>query len=198
MLWRFARAVFVSRAYIPVSTGILLVLTTGLGLTLLMRAGAWPPAFLRAQPAVIITQPQQPTTVSRAPQIRAAVLGAVRTPGVYAVSSDARVRDLVAQAGGLLSTADVQRVDLAAPLPSMDAVYVPHIGERLPPLANGKLDLNAASADDIRNATGISATTAKRIITYRSAHGPFTAVNQLLLVPVSRASYDRMADLVTV
>jgi DNA uptake protein ComE-like DNA-binding protein len=47
-------------------------------------------------------------------------------------------------------------------------------------------------------ALGITLTTARKIVAYRTAHGDFTAVSQLLLVPISRTVYDRIKDLVTV
>ena len=66
------------------------------------------------------------------------------------------------------------------------------------PQAGGKLDINRANAEQMHDALGISLTIARRIVAYRATHGSFTAVSQLLLVPISRATYDRMKDLVTV
>jgi DNA uptake protein ComE-like DNA-binding protein len=60
------------------------------------------------------------------------------------------------------------------------------------------VNLNIASVTDLHNALGISTTVARKIVTYRSAHGTFTAVSQLLLVPVSKATYDRINDLVAI
>ncbi len=71
-------------------------------------------------------------------------------------------------------------------------VYVPHVGETAPLLLGGKLDLNTANEHDLHNALGISLQIARRIVAYRVAHGQFTAVSQLLLVPISRATYDHI------
>ena len=65
---------------------------------------------------------------------------------------------------------------------------------QLPFERGGKIDLNAASADELHRALGISLTIARRIVTYRAAHGAFSAVSQLLLVPVSKTTYDRIKD----
>jgi DNA uptake protein ComE-like DNA-binding protein len=62
----------------------------------------------------------------------------------------------------------------------------------------GKLDLNRASAQQMPDALGSSLALAQRIVASRAAHGSFTGVSPLLLVPISRTTYDRRQDLVTV
>jgi DNA uptake protein ComE-like DNA-binding protein len=168
------------------------LLTTGIGYELLQQSGNWPPGFLRPHPTVAITGPG----INQ--QIEGYVLGAVLRPGVYSLDRGARVRDLVLDAGGLLDNADITRVDLAALLADGQAVYVRRLGEQVPLQLGGKLNLNVASETDLHNALGITTSIARKIVAYRAAHGLFTAVSQLLLVPVSKATYDRIKDLVTV
>lgn len=167
-------------------------LTIGIGYLLLARTGNWPPAFMRPHPTVAITGPG----VNQ--QIEGYVLGAVLRPGVYSLQRGARVRELVVAAGGLLDTADITRVDLAGLLADGQAVYIPRLGEQVPLQLGGKLNLNAASETDLHNALGVTTSIARKIVAYRAAHGPFTSVSQLLLVPVSKATYDRVKDLVTI
>ncbi|HEV2461283.1 MAG TPA: helix-hairpin-helix domain-containing protein [Ktedonobacterales bacterium] len=177
-----------SRAYLPISLSLTVVLLAGTSLDLIVRAGAWPPAFLRPHPAIVITNPGVSVTAT----IQASVLGAVRSPGVYTLVRGSHVQDLVEAAGGVLTTADLSRVELGAVLADGQSVYVPHSGEQIPVERNGKIDLNAATATQLRDALGITLTTARHIVDYRAAHGRFTAVSQLLLVPVSRTIYDRI------
>ena len=167
-------------------------LTAALVYELLQRTGNWPPAFTRANPTVAITGPSVNQTVE------GYVLGAVLRPGVYSLHRGARVRELVEAAGGLLDNADITRVDLAGLLADGQSVYIPRLGEQTPLQLGGKLNLNVASATDLHNALGITSSVARKIVAYRAAHGPFTAVSQLLLVPVSQATYDRIKDLITV
>lgn len=167
-------------------------LTAALVYELLQRTGNWPPAFTRANPTVAITGPSVNQTVE------GYVLGAVLRPGVYSLHRGARVRELVEAAGGLLDNADITRVDLAGLLADGQSVYIPRLGEQTPLQLGGKLNLNVASATDLHNALGITSSVARKIVAYRVAHGPFTAVSQLLLVPVSQATYDRIKDLITV
>lgn len=164
----------------------------GIGYQMLLRTGNWPLAFMRPHPTVAITGPGLTQSVE------GYVLGAVLRPGVYSLHRGARVRELVEAAGGLLDTADITRVDLASLLADGQSVYVPRLGEQVPLQLGGKLDLNAASVTDLHNALGITTSIARKIIAYRAAHGNYTAVSQLLLVPISQASYDRIKDLVTV
>lgn len=147
-----------------------------------------------AQSAIAISGPG----VETATTITAYILGDVAMPGVYTLSAGARVQDLVAAAGGAGSDADMTQVDLAARVSDGQEVYVPRVGEKIPLTLGGKVDINVASANDLHNALGIQLATARRIVAYRAAHGSFTAVSQLLLVPISRATYDHIKTLVTV
>jgi competence protein ComEA len=167
-------------------------LTVGIAVMMLERSGNWPPAFARAHPTIAITGPGINQT------IEGYVLGAVLRPGVYTMQRGARVKDLVIAAGGLLDNADITRVEMAGLLADGQSVYVPRLGEKVPLQLGGKVNLNVASVTDLHNALGISTTVARKIVNYRSAHGTFTAVSQLLLVPVSKATYDRIKDLVTI
>jgi competence protein ComEA len=167
-------------------------LTAGIVVMLLELSGNWPHAFARARPTIAITGPGINQT------IEGYVLGAVLRPGVYTMQRGARVKDLVIAAGGLLDNADITRVEMAGLLADGQSVYVPRLGETVPLQLGGKVNLNVASITDLHNALGISTTVARKIVNYRSAHGAFTAVSQLLLVPVSKATYDRIKDLVTI
>ena len=184
-----------SRYYFPGAVLALLVLTLGAVGGMLVRYGAVTVPFAQTHGSIVITGPG----VSDDPQqIQAYILGAVTTPGVYALAPGSRVHDLIDSAGGPTSDADLTTVALAAPLGDGQTVYVPHVGETPPLLLGGKVNLNTANDADLHSALGISLDIARRIVAYRVAHGQFTAVSQLLLVPVSRTTYDDIKDLVTV
>lgn len=183
-----------SRWYVGVSAALALVLLTGTSVAALTHTGVFPPAFLQPQSHITITGPG----IASSTRIQAYALGAVRTPGVYTLTEGARVHDLIEFAGGALSDADLSRVNLAAVLSDGSSVYVPLVGEVVPLERGGKIDLNVATAAQLHNALGITLTTARHIVAYRAERGGFTAVSQLLLVPISRTIYDRIKDLVTV
>jgi competence protein ComEA len=183
-----------SRAYAVLSAAVMLVLAVACTVQVLQRIGDWPPQLVQTRSAVTISGAGTGPSAT----IQAYVLGAVRHPGVYALPQGARVHDLIALAGGASPEADLTRVNLASAVSDGQSVYVPAVGEQVPLEAGGKLNINAASAEDLHHALGLSLTESRKIVNYRTAHGNFTAVSQLLLVPISRATYDKIKDLVTV
>lgn len=183
------------RAFPLVSGLITLALVLGIGINLLRRMGQWPPVLFASPPAVVIAGPG---VVASTSQVQFDVLGAVRHPGTYTLQEGSRVRDAIAAAGGMLLTADAMQVGMDALVSDGGFVYVPHVGEVLPALEDGRVLLNVATAEQLHDALGMSLVIARRIVAYRDAHGSYTAVSQLLLVPLSRTEYDRIKLLVTV
>jgi competence protein ComEA len=118
-------------------------------------------------------------------------------PGVYRVPNGARVEDVVTAAGGPSADADLQAVALAARVTDGSRVYVPRQGESPPagmatavatsagpavtsPTLAAPLDLNQATEDELDLLPGVGPATAKAIVDYRTAHGPFSSVDDLL------------------
>ena len=62
--------------------------------------------------------------------VRIHVAGAVIRPGVYTVSSSARVVDAVTAAGGATSNADLERINLAQKIVDTEQVFVPFRSSR--------------------------------------------------------------------
>ena len=61
------------------------------------------------------------------------------------------------------------------------------------------LDLNSATAEQLRQVPGIGPTLAKRIVTLREKSGPFRRVDDLLALPrVTRAVVEKMRPYLTV
>ncbi len=124
---------------------------------------------------------------------------------------DARVYQLLRMAGGPLPNANLVALNMAARLNDGQEVYVPVIGETPPtysggvpgpgtssPTGSGQLvNINTATVDEMRQTLHISARMAQKIIDYRTQHGNYTSVDQLLQV-VSKATYSKINDQVTV
>jgi competence protein ComEA len=179
---------------VPVTLAVIAVLAVGIVVQFLAIAGALPGA--RSSHAGVVIS--GPGISGNGDQIQAYALGAVVSPGVYALPRGARVHDLVAAAGGATADADLTRVSLAGALADGGTVYVPRVGESIPLMLGGKLNINTASEQDFRYALGVGSDIARRIVAYRAEHGPFTAISQLLLAPISQTTYDRIRLLVTV
>lgn len=145
-------------------------------------------------------------------EIHVYVVGAIKHPGVYTLPSGARVYQLLQAAGGALPNANLVALNLAAQLSDGQEVYVLVNGEIPPTYVGGVpgpgggsntantgqlININTASADQIRQALHTSSTTAQNIVNYRLQHGSYTSIDQLQQV-VSKSIYDKIKDLVTI
>jgi competence protein ComEA len=120
--------------------------------------------------------------------------GAVVRPGLYRLRGEPRVADVLDAAGGPGPDADLDQVNLAAPVADGERVYVPRKGERPPDVPGsssgagppgasaGPVNLNAATAEQLDALPGIGPSTAQVIIEWRRQHGRFKRVDDLLNV----------------
>src|SRR5947209_5751530 len=153
------------------------------------------------------------TSTSTSGEIQVYIVGAVKHPGVYSLPADARVYQLLQAAGGPLPKANLVALNLAAKVTDGQEVYVTMIGEAPATYVGGVpgpgtggsttvqtsqlVNINTASADELRQNLHISSTTAQAIVTYRLQHGSFTSVDELAQV-VSKSIYDKIKGQVTV
>ena len=140
------------------------------------------------------------------------VAGQVASPGVYAVPAGGRVADAVIAAGGTSGEADVEQLNLAARVSDGERIYVPRKGEAAAPVVNGPpgttpkggtaagpIDLNTATAEQLEALPGVGPATSKAILAYRTSHGRFRSVTELLEVPgIGPAKLEAMRPLVRV
>ena len=133
--------------------------------------------------------------------------GAVTTPGVYRLPAGSRVADLLAAAGGASSDADLDQLNLAAPLADGERILVPRRGEIVsaaPPTGSAgqsstKVDLNTATAEELDKLPGIGPATAEAIIRHRETRGRFRSVTELLEVRgIGEAKLEQLRPLVKV
>ncbi len=137
------------------------------------------------------------------------VVGAIRSPGLVRLPAQSRVSDAVDAAGGALPAADVNRLNLAAPVVDGMQIRVPLVDEpETDPLIvtpegpaatpSGPIDVNAASAERLQDLPGVGPATAAAIIAWRDDNGPFVVVDDLLAVPgIGPAKLAAIRDLVT-
>lgn len=155
-------------------------------------------------------------SAAQAPASPAAVLlvhvaGAVTAPGLVHLEEGDRVADAIEAAGGPARHAELDRVNLAAPVADGEQVYVPAEGETppAPPEAGtgpgevgaegspAVVNVNTAGADELETLPGIGPARAADIIAYRERDGPFQSVEDLLGVPgIGPATLDRLRELV--
>lgn len=137
------------------------------------------------------------------------VAGAVVAPGVLELPASARVVDAVEAAGGATVLADLGALNLARTLNDGERIEVPlrgPIGEGSSSEgvggafdAQGRLDLNRATAAELETLPGIGPVLAQRIVEHREANGPFASTGALRDVPgIGERSFQRLAELVVV
>ena len=132
--------------------------------------------------------------------------GAVVHPGVYELPAGARVDELIRSAGGVAAAADIDALNLAAPLTDGMRLYVPRRGQSVPSVVDGAIpsgppanavgpaapasaaaagqviNLNTATAEQLDSLPGVGPATAEAILDYRTQHGRFRSVAELLEV----------------
>ena len=140
------------------------------------------------------------------------IVGAVYSPGVYAVPYGSRVNDVLQLAGGYTQEADVSLINLAAFVQDAMQIRIPLIGEepqviespQTPATAttsadNGLININLATLSELQTLPGIGPVIAQNIIDFREANDGFNSIDELLNVSrIGDGIFGRIRDMVTV
>ncbi len=167
-----------------------------------VRAGGGPPPGATA--AASPTETTVPLLVD--------VAGEVRKPGVYEFTEGDRIIDAIDAAGGATSKADLQSLNLAAPVQDGVQVLVPAKvpvsgtapgGTAGTPGATGStgalVNINTADATALEALPGIGEVLSQAIVDYRTQNGPFATVDDLESVSgIGPSIMEDVRDMVTV
>ncbi len=145
------------------------------------------------------------------------VCGAVNSPGVYRVSGSLRVFQVIEMAGGAVSDADLNSVNMARPVYDEMKVYVPRQGEVISDDyeygsdeyndADGTnntgdktlVNINKADVSELMTLPGIGQARAEAIVSYRGANGEFKCTEDIMNISgIKQAAYDKIKDLIEV
>jgi competence protein ComEA len=119
--------------------------------------------------------------------------GEVKSPGVLQVSPGSRIQDVVTASGGLLPEADIEQINLAAPVTDGQKIHIPRIGQQVAQTSKTMLkntspetdstmqiSLNKATQKELESLPGIGEEKASDIISEREKRGGFLSVDDLL------------------
>ncbi len=153
-----------------------------------------------ALPLPVSTTPSQAAT-----RLVVDVVGAVRRPGLYRLGDGTRIADAVARAGGATAKANLDGVNLAAPLADGEQVVVPAkitgpggaVSAPGGAAAPAQVSLSTATLEQLDTLPGVGPVTAQKILDYRAAHGAFRSVDELDAIPgIGPARLDGLRDMV--
>jgi competence protein ComEA len=129
------------------------------------------------------------TQASGEAKLVADVTGAVKNPGVYEISADTRVGEVIDAAGGLSEQADIEwvaaNINRAEKVNDGEKIYIPtkntevrnsNIETSSNIQISNKISINKASLGELDTLPGVGPVTAAKIISGR----PFNSVQELL------------------
>ena len=137
------------------------------------------------------------------------ISGAVKKPGVYCVSPDTRLYQVIEMAGGLTDEADTDSVNRASYVEDGQKIIIPVKGSDPPddvaPSADpaaaadteGLVNINTASAEELKTLNGIGDVMAERIIEYRTSHAFKNKEDIMQVNGIGQKMYDKIKDRIT-
>ena len=133
------------------------------------------------------------------------VCGAVRAPGVVEVPEGSRAAEALELAGGMTTEADPFYVNLAETVTDGQKLYFPTLEEaetleaEVKATAEGLVNINTASAEELCALPGIGASRAADIVRYREKNGAFQTKEDIMKVSgIKQNAYDKLCDRITV
>lgn len=138
------------------------------------------------------------------------ICGAVKYPGVYRLSGDARVFEAIEQAGGLLEDACARSINQAERLCDGQKIYVltmeewesgelqESCGEETSD-DDGLININTADETKLCELPGVGESRARAIIQYRKEHGDFKTIEEIQNVSgIKSGLFTKIKDLIKV
>ncbi|HBJ2621042.1 competence protein ComEA [Clostridium botulinum] len=134
------------------------------------------------------------------------IKGEVKTPDVYELNDESIVKDVIEIAGGLTEEADISNINRAQKLKNHELIYIHNKNEVKENLSysqntvtksdsSGKININCAQLEELKNLNGIGEAKAKRIIEYRENIGTFNSVEDIKNIDgIGEKSFEKLKE----
>lgn len=154
-------------------------------------------------------QAEPDTETGEARVIYVDISGAVVSPGVYQVAEDTRLYEVIEMAGGLAEDADTDSVNRASFVEDGQKIIIPLKGEANSGAissgasssagitADGLVNINTASADELKTLSGIGDVTAQKIIEYRSSKAFVNKEDIMSVNGIGNGIFQKIKDRIT-
>lgn len=136
--------------------------------------------------------------------------GCVKSPGVYELEAGMRIFNVIEKAGGLTPKADTSSINQAEEIKDGMKIMIPSkeakakgsgavqglssSGEK-----DGRININTADAERLKEIPGVGDVTAAKIISYREENGSFKTIEGLKDVNgIGDKTFEKMKDIITV
>lgn len=146
------------------------------------------------------------------------ISGEVKKPGVYEVSSDSRIFEVIEKAGGLTGKADTGAINQAELVKDGQKIVISRKGDNRNVsgsnmadtssrstgashngTAQGKININSADVNELQKIHGVGPATAEKIIKFRSSNGNFRVIEDLKKVNgIGNKTFEKIKDYITV
>lgn len=133
------------------------------------------------------------------------ICGAVVSPGVYELPEGSRICDAVERAGGFTEEAELTALNQAEPVRDGQMIQVltrEEAGQAQAAegeTADGRVNINTATAEELMELPGIGASKAESIIAYREEHGAFSRSEELMnIAGIKSGVYEKIKNSIRV
>lgn len=132
--------------------------------------------------------------------------GCVQNPGLFKVEKGTRLYELIEEAGGETSDADLSKVNLASILLDAQKIYIPAIvvysendQDSIAYQNDGLININTASSSELQKLSGIGPAMAEKIIAYRENNGYFIQIEDIMNVDgIGENKFNKIKENITI